>query len=335
MGRGFAIAALGLAGVVLAACGLGVVGAAPGGDGGGDADPGPSDGALADGDAADSGTAACAADLASDPANCGACGHDCLGGACAAGACQPTVFVSGEDGVTGVAIVGSALYWTRETAGLVRTAPLAGGAPTTLLSVGAGGPKNPCGIGTDGTSLFVTDRFDAKISKWSVAGVEAWTRSSFDSATGIAVYGATVFVTSQALDQIVAADSDGANPAPRMSSLNYPAGVAVANGLLFASSGSGILMAPVDTGTPVGTVSPTSRFQDGGGDLIHTGIAADGATLWFTIGSRGVVATIPAASGGSARVIAPQQTDPVGITVSPTAIYWAARGANAIMKLAR
>lgn len=31
----------------------------------------------------------CTADVASDPLNCGACGHDCLGGACVAGACQP------------------------------------------------------------------------------------------------------------------------------------------------------------------------------------------------------------------------------------------------------
>src|SRR5262249_52955723 len=31
--------------------------------------------------------------LATDAHHCGACGHDCLGGACAAGACQPVVLV--------------------------------------------------------------------------------------------------------------------------------------------------------------------------------------------------------------------------------------------------
>jgi hypothetical protein len=39
--------------------------------------------------------AGCEADVASDPKNCGACGHDCLGGACDAGACQPALVTTG------------------------------------------------------------------------------------------------------------------------------------------------------------------------------------------------------------------------------------------------
>jgi len=39
------------------------------------------------------GAAGCATRLLDDPANCGRCGHDCLGGGCAAGQCQPTVVV--------------------------------------------------------------------------------------------------------------------------------------------------------------------------------------------------------------------------------------------------
>lgn len=42
------------------------------------------------------GSSACAADLLSDPANCGACGHDCGGGACAEGACQPVNLYQGS-----------------------------------------------------------------------------------------------------------------------------------------------------------------------------------------------------------------------------------------------
>src|SRR5437764_9527129 len=33
--------------------------------------------------------ASCSADVHVDPRNCGSCGHDCHGGACAAGVCQP------------------------------------------------------------------------------------------------------------------------------------------------------------------------------------------------------------------------------------------------------
>ncbi|HEX7508686.1 MAG TPA: hypothetical protein VF550_18080, partial [Polyangia bacterium] len=47
-------------------------------------------------------TTACT-DLLSDPKNCGTCGHDCLGGACSAGACQPVA-------VTGVLSVPPAVF---------------------------------------------------------------------------------------------------------------------------------------------------------------------------------------------------------------------------------
>jgi hypothetical protein len=40
---------------------------------------------------------ACGADTQNDPANCGACGHDCAGGSCSAGVCQPLDSVPGID----------------------------------------------------------------------------------------------------------------------------------------------------------------------------------------------------------------------------------------------
>jgi len=43
------------------------------------------------------GDAACSADRLRDPKNCGSCGHDCLGGACQSGRCQPTTMVSVND----------------------------------------------------------------------------------------------------------------------------------------------------------------------------------------------------------------------------------------------
>jgi hypothetical protein len=68
---------------------------------------------LIDAGTCEAGLAPCGAvcvDLSSDPANCGACGHDCLGGGCASGACQPvTVATGGSPGV--IAIAGATLYW--------------------------------------------------------------------------------------------------------------------------------------------------------------------------------------------------------------------------------
>jgi hypothetical protein len=44
------------------------------------------------------------ADLQTDPQNCGACAHDCFGGACDAGVCQPVVLTTGQPDILFLAI---------------------------------------------------------------------------------------------------------------------------------------------------------------------------------------------------------------------------------------
>ena len=56
--------------------------------------------------------ASCDADVARDPRNCGACGHDCLQGACANGSCQPFLLASGQVGPGNLVTEDGGLYWT-------------------------------------------------------------------------------------------------------------------------------------------------------------------------------------------------------------------------------
>lgn len=53
----------------------------------------------------------CEATVASDPKNCGACGHDCLGGACNASVCQPIAIQSLAGQPGGVAVDDSGVYF--------------------------------------------------------------------------------------------------------------------------------------------------------------------------------------------------------------------------------
>lgn len=76
-----------------------------------EAGPG-SDGATIDASAPDA-QLPCNADKTSDTANCGACGHDCLGGACNAGKCQPVqVVFSASSQPYGLAVDGQNLYYS-------------------------------------------------------------------------------------------------------------------------------------------------------------------------------------------------------------------------------
>src|SRR5262249_35132896 len=46
----------------------------------------------------------------SDPHNCGLCGHDCLGGTCQSGQCQPFALATGMPSPMGGVVVGTDLY---------------------------------------------------------------------------------------------------------------------------------------------------------------------------------------------------------------------------------
>lgn len=43
--------------------------------------------------------------------DCDVCGHDCLGGACVAGACQPTIFATNQPGAKDIVLDAASVYW--------------------------------------------------------------------------------------------------------------------------------------------------------------------------------------------------------------------------------
>ncbi|MGZ3428311.1 MAG: hypothetical protein ACXVCV_16775, partial [Polyangia bacterium] len=96
--------------------------------------------------------------LASDPHNCGTCGHDCLGGACSGGHCQPMVVASLQDPPYGVAVDANNVYFSR-TSGLQRGVtrqPLAGGAP---ISIYTSNTTSLLGLALAGGTLIVDDSY--------------------------------------------------------------------------------------------------------------------------------------------------------------------------------
>lgn len=67
--------------------------------------------AAADPGAAGAADASACVDTKSDPHHCGACGHDCRGGACQDGACQPVLVASGITQPNALRIADGAVYW--------------------------------------------------------------------------------------------------------------------------------------------------------------------------------------------------------------------------------
>jgi hypothetical protein len=115
--------------------------AAPDGIGGRDA--------SSDGDAQ---PAACI-DLDADPRNCGACGHDCLGGACLGGACQPVVLAANQLNPVALAIDDASVYWiTSGSDGAVMRCALSGcGGNAEAYVIGQ---PNPNDIAVDDSFVY-------------------------------------------------------------------------------------------------------------------------------------------------------------------------------------
>src|SRR5690348_6466281 len=127
--------------------------------------PAGSDGAQ--GPSTAGGNPVCGSD--SDPNNCGVCGHSCLGGACAAGACVPVRLASDQGdsaygaawypyttdigdplpGPDRLAVDDTHVYWLN-LRGEVMRVPIAGGDPERVAKTAA----NPAWLVLDGQSVY-------------------------------------------------------------------------------------------------------------------------------------------------------------------------------------
>jgi hypothetical protein len=122
-------------------------------------DAGEPDAEPSGGDGGDGGTtsgdgAACSAVLATDAKNCGACGHDCFGGACNGGKCEAVKLATiAAGGASAVRLVGTNLVVLRD--GGIDRVPRAGGSTTSLYSgVGLTTSVGPWLLSTDSNYAY-------------------------------------------------------------------------------------------------------------------------------------------------------------------------------------
>lgn len=309
------VSTAGLALLLLASCSISSLDGFSGGGAGDTPDAGPTADADSGGDAG--GPSACSPDLVTDPRHCGRCGHDCLGGQCADGMCQPIVVASEEGQPIHVAIDDAWVYWTRHTNPAVRIAPLAGGAPTTLFTPPPG--ERVTSLGIDATEVCWTTPSSMHCAPRGLPGaLTSRTLASdvpgfyFNNGDGSSSWGPTTGLASDGVD-VYAAGFDG------------------------ATNWDGLAVVPKTGLAPKTKPTVVSRSAHG-----TRGVAVDAANVYFGFrpppDHQAAVYKLPKGASTNAGappavVLAENQADPLVLAVADGTVYWSNYVSGALMSV--
>ncbi len=151
---------------------------------------------------------ACSPDLSSDPVNCGACAHNCQGGACTGGVCGP-VTLAVTHGSLGIALDSTYLYWADSTgsgdAGAINKIGKAlthSGTPSAVVSGATA--QGVQGVATDGTYVYWTNKSAGQVHRSLPTGGALTTLATGQSTPDwIASNGILVAWTDQGSNQVM------------------------------------------------------------------------------------------------------------------------------------
>ena len=154
----------------------------------------PADAGLPDSSSCDAGIV----HLASDSENCGACGHDCQGGACSGGACQPVIVASGTWGTGFIASDDQNVYWDEDendSSGQadIFSIPIAldGGVPHDIAPL----QDNPTSFVTSGGLIYYGLIYTKTIVSLSPSGTVSTLTTNAGMPQAVAVDGTNVYWT--------------------------------------------------------------------------------------------------------------------------------------------
>jgi hypothetical protein len=135
---------------------------------------------------------ACAADLSSDPKNCGSCGHDCRGSACAQGTCAVEIVASEQAAPFGIALDEGNVYFTNKTtSGTVVSCQKSGCGATPVVL--ADNQNDPYGIAVDAAVVYWTSPGDSAIRGVVKAGGAPTTLRSGGTPTALLQRGGMLY----------------------------------------------------------------------------------------------------------------------------------------------
>ncbi|MBI4952604.1 MAG: hypothetical protein HY908_11270 [Myxococcales bacterium] len=291
----------------------------PGGGGGtGGAPPVTSSGGSSTASGGQGGGADCAsADLATSSQHCGACFHDCFGGACTGGVCGPVMLVSGDFTGGALAVAGNVAYWADELTGTIHAVGVDG---SGLLELATAVP--PVGaLAVDDTHVYFSGGTGLPVGNVgrvprSGGGIEILA-PAIQGSGGVAVDGGFVYFGEGATSRILRKPKGPGAVQVLASMVAGVAGgqlVATADHLFWTGRYSNTVATVGKTGT-----APAVLAAGQSGPL---GLAAYGGFIYFTKFGAGGVARGATEPGLPVSTLAQNQSGPVSIAVDSDFVYW-------------
>lgn len=281
-------------------------------------------------------------DTSTDGHNCGACGHDCVGGGCSASACLPVVIAASQDSPFGIAVDSQRVYWANnDWDASFAACPITGCPDSGVFSL-LEHQTLPSDVFVASGHLYMTEY------GWQDAGpgqVLACDPVSCQSSlvtvatepvrnpVAIVENAGTLYWVNDTLGRVDTCAASGCG-APSPFATDHPGGLwfglAIASQSLYWTSrtndGGAVFSCPLGGCATPTTIAPSpGRPWD---------LAADGTYVFWTTGEGGQVLRCPLAGCGNQApfVIAENQAYPAGIAVDASGVYWLNQKAGTVLR---
>ena len=260
-------------------------------------------------------------DVASDSHDCSMCGHDCLGGDCLNGKCQPVTLATGQGQPTSIAVDASSIYFANTSpGGWLGKVPVGGGSVQRLLV----NQNDPFSLGMDGGDVFCAVEGAQLGATGAVLTVGKGGGSPRTLAAGLANPGgpgqlaldaSNVYWTQQ--QEVLSCPLDACPGGPRTIAVaaSLTTGIALEGGTLYWLEFEGYVKScPV-----AGCTSPSVLTYSPGG---LTAIAISRGHAYWTTSAGGTVMSCLVTDCAATLVMLATGRNPWGIAVDGSSVYW-------------